>query len=205
MLVILKQLTWRLSRTTWKLKQQHSQTPALPECPWAEKIYHRRQAWQSWTVMTCGYVWIQFGYFFSLFWVIFGHLDFRFFGDQENATWLNWRWSCSVAANSRRRWSTCSWKRCEMIRWDGKRSSEAMPNIPGYWLQISFGRFWFDFCPFSVDLPISEKNISRKNSPLHVFMFESWWICPGISALLFTPFSREFPPRKTDTFLRKVL
>lgn len=31
------------SRTTWKLKQQHSQTPALPECPWAEKIYHRRQ------------------------------------------------------------------------------------------------------------------------------------------------------------------
>lgn len=31
------------SRTTWKLKQQHSQTPVLPDCPWAEKIYHRRQ------------------------------------------------------------------------------------------------------------------------------------------------------------------
>ena len=26
-----------------------------------------------------------------------------------------------------------------------------------HWLQISFqGRFWFDFCPFSVDLPISK-------------------------------------------------
>jgi len=28
---------------TWKLKEQHSQPPALPESPWAEKIYHRRQ------------------------------------------------------------------------------------------------------------------------------------------------------------------
>ena len=55
-----------------------------------------------------------------------------------------------------------------------------------HWLQISFqGRFWFDFCPFSVDLSMSKIKITfqEKNLPLHVFIFESWWICPGISAL----------------------
>ena len=34
--------------------------------------------------------------------------------------------------------------------------------------------------------------ISRKNMPLHVFIFESWWICPGISAL-FPGISAFFP------------
>lgn len=33
------------ARMTWKLKEQHSQPPVLPESPWAEKIYHRRQVW----------------------------------------------------------------------------------------------------------------------------------------------------------------
>lgn len=32
---------------TWKLKEQHSQPPVLPESPWAEKIYHRRQVWRK--------------------------------------------------------------------------------------------------------------------------------------------------------------
>ena len=34
--------------------------------------------------------------------------------------------------------------------------------------------------------------VSRKNMPLHVFIFESWWICPGISAL-FPGISAFFP------------
>ena len=50
--------------------------------------------------------------------------------------------------------------------------------IPGniHWLQIPFqGRFWFDFCPFSVDLSMSKKKLQfqEKNLPLHVFIFES--------------------------------
>ena len=42
---------------------------------------------------------------------------------------------------------------------------------------------WFlsIFCRFA-NFKI-KMTISRKNSPLHVFIFESWWICPGISAL----------------------
>ena len=68
-----------------------------------------------------------------------------------------------------------------------------------HWLQISFqGRFWFDFCPFSLDfkqkLPFQEKT--------YHFMFS--FLSHDESARVFPPFSRKFPPRKIDTFLRKV-
>ena len=59
--------------------------------------------------------------------------------------------------------------------------------IPGYSLVTNFfpGQIlvWFlsIFCRFA-NFKI-KMTISRKNSPLHVFIFESWWICPGISAL----------------------
>ena len=48
--------------------------------------------------------------------------------------------------------------------------------------------------------------ISRKNMPLHVFIFELWWICPGISAL-FPGISAFFPgnfrPKKSTHFYAK--
>ena len=48
------------------------------------------------------------------------------------------------------------------------------------WLQISFqGRFIF--CRF--DHFKIKNTISRKQIPLHVLMFKSCWVCPGISAL----------------------
>ena len=41
--------------------------------------------------------------------------------------------------------------------------------------------------------PFQNKNDHfKKNMPLHVFIFESWWICPGISAL-FPGISAFFP------------
>ena len=59
--------------------------------------------------------------------------------------------------------------------------------ISGYSLVTNFfpGQIlvWFlsIFCRFA-HFKI-KMTISRKNSPLHVFIFESWWICPGMSAL----------------------
>ncbi len=52
-----------MARMTWKLKEQHSQPPALPESPWAEKIYHRRQVWRMkivgfwWLIFIPGFLW----------------------------------------------------------------------------------------------------------------------------------------------------
>ena len=74
---------------------------------------------------------------------------------------------------------------------DGERS-----YIPGYSLVTHFfpGQIlvWFlsIFCRFA-HFKI-EMTISRKNLPLHVFIFELWWICPGISAL-FPGISALFP------------
>ena len=68
--------------------------------------------------------------------------------------------------------------------------------IPGYSLVTNFfpGQIlvWFltifwRFTHFKINM-----TISRKNMPLHVFIFESWWICPGISAL-FPGISAFFP------------
>ena len=68
--------------------------------------------------------------------------------------------------------------------------------IPGYSLVTNFfpGQIlvWFltifwRFTHFKIKM-----TISRKNMPLHVFIFESWWICPGISAL-FPGISAFFP------------
>ena len=58
-------------------------------------------------------------------------------------------------------------------------------NIQFHWLQISVqGRFWFDFCSFFRFVHFKIRmNISRKNWPLHVFIFQSCWVYPGISAL----------------------
>ena len=59
--------------------------------------------------------------------------------------------------------------------------------IPGYSLVTNFfpGQIlvWFlsIFCRFA-HFKI-KMTISRKNLPLHVFIFELWWICPCISAL----------------------
>ena len=67
-----------------------------------------------------------------------------------------------------------------------------------HWLQISDqGRFWFDFCPVSLKFAhvIQFQNqmiISRKNLPLHVLIFKSCWVCPGISAF-FPGISAFFP------------
>ena len=69
-------------------------------------------------------------------------------------------------------------------------------HIPGYSLVTNFfpGQIlvWFltifwRFTHFKIKM-----TISRKNMPLHVFIFESWWICPGISAL-FPGISAFFP------------
>jgi hypothetical protein len=71
-----------------------------------------------------------------------------------------------------------------------------------HWLQISFqGRLWVDFCPFSVDLPLSKQKLPFQENKYH-FMFSC--LSHVESARVFPPFSREFPPRKIDTFLRKV-
>ena len=60
-------------------------------------------------------------------------------------------------------------------------------HIPGYSLVTNFfpGQIlvWFlsifcRFVHFKIKITFQEKNL-----PLHVFIFESWWICPGISAL----------------------
>ena len=68
--------------------------------------------------------------------------------------------------------------------------------IPGYSLVTNFfpGQIlvWFlsIFCRF-VHFKI-KITFQGKNLPLHVFIFESWWICPGISAL-FPGISAFFP------------
>ena len=68
--------------------------------------------------------------------------------------------------------------------------------IPGYSLVTNFFPeqilVWFltifwRFTHFKIRM-----TISRKNMPLHVFIFGSWWICPGISAL-FPGISAFFP------------
>ena len=83
------------------------------------------------------------------------------------------------------------------------------PYLAIHWLQSSFqGRFCFDFCPFFCKFVHFKLTItiSIKKMPLHVFILKSCWVCPGISAffLRISALSREFPPRKIDTFLHKV-
>ena len=213
MLVILKQLTWRLSRTTWKLKQQHSQTPVLPECPWAEKIYHRRQAWQSWTVMTCGYVWIQFGFSLDIFFHRFGSslaiLIFASFETKKTPPgWIGGDPAASPrthVADSEARAAErgVKWWFADRMESEAAKLCQIYPDI--HWLQISFqGRFWFDFCPFSVDLPISKKKTFQEKT--HHFMFS--FLSHDESARVFPPFYlRPFPgnfrPEKPTHFYAK--
>ena len=80
-----------------------------------------------------------------------------------------------------------------------------------HWLQISDqGRFWFDFCPVSLNLSISfhVKKTWPFQEKTYRFMFsflshvESARAFPPFSRV-FPPFFREFPPRKIDIFLRK--
>ena len=86
--------------------------------------------------------------------------------------------------------------RCVGLR---KRRVQRLPGhlvICGYSLVTNFcpGRFWLVFCPFfkrCVHFKITI-TISRTNWPLHVFIFQSCWICPGISAL-FPGMSTLFP------------
>ena len=89
-----------------------------------------------------------------------------------------------------------------------RHSRKGVAYLDIHWLQISVqGRFWFDFFPVSLNLSISKKKwqFHEKNLPLHVFMLshvESAWAFPPFSRV-FPLFSREFPPRKIDIFLRK--
>ena len=72
--------------------------------------------------------------------------------------------------------------------------------IPGYSLVTNFwpGQIlvWFlsSFFKFVHFIPFQNKmTISRKNLPLHVLIFKSCWVCPGISA--FFPGISAFFPR----------
>ena len=58
-------------------------------------------------------------------------------------------------------------------------------NLDIHWLQIAVqGRFGFDFRPFFSFVHFNTKvTISKNIWPLHVFIFQSCWVCPGIYAL----------------------
>ena len=80
-----------------------------------------------------------------------------------------------------------------MIRHDFELHTWIFNDI--HWVTNFFPRqilVWFlsIFCKFA-HFKI-KMTISRKNLPLHVFIFESWWICLGISAL-FPGISAFFP------------
>ena len=68
--------------------------------------------------------------------------------------------------------------------------------IPGYSLVTNFfpGQIlvWFLTIFWRFTHFKTKMTISRKHMPLHVLIFESWWICPGISAL-FPGISAFFP------------
>ena len=76
---------------------------------------------------------------------------------------------------------------CHVMCCDVTQCNAIYIYIPGYSLVTNFfpGQIlvWFlsifcRFVHFKIKITCQEKNL-----PLHVFIFESWWICPGISAL----------------------
>ena len=91
---------------------------------------------------------------------------------------------------------SCYVMSCHVMCCDVTQCNAIYIYIPGYSLVTNFfpGQIlvWFltifwRFTHFKIKM-----TISRKNMPLHVFIFESWWICPGISAL-FPGISAFFP------------
>ena len=94
-----------------------------------------------------------------------------------------------------------------LFLYEGER--EIYIYIPGYSLVTNFwpGQMlvWFlsSFFKFVHFIPFQTKmTISRKNLPLHVLIFKSCWVCPGISA--FFPGISAFFPRISAQKNRRI-